>query len=292
MAWFGAATTIRLLGLALALAALLQAPAHAQGQTCQGFSASPLSFNSYIGAKQTSTSTLTVNCAPNQNNSIGLNAGSGGGSVTTRIMKNGTSSLSYQMFQNLAGTINWGNTAQVDAEANTSNGQNQSLTVYGTLAAGQFPTPGIYTDTISATVLNIGRTTTFTVSATVLATCTIGANPLGFGSYTGAVNLVSTVISVKCTKTTPYNVGLSAGNAPGATVTARKMQGGNSATLAYNLFQDAARTKNWGNSPSVDAQAGTGTGAAQGLYVYGQIPSDQFSQTGSYSDIIIATLTY
>jgi len=38
--------------------------------------------------------------------------------------------------------------------------------------------------------------------------------------------------------------------------------------------------------------AGTGTGAAQNLTVYGRIPASQFPGAGSYSDTVVVTLTY
>jgi len=56
-------------------------------------------------------------------------------------------------------------------------------------------------------------TTTFNVTATVQATCLISANNLGFGTYSGTVINLSTTLSVTCTNSTPYNVGLNAGTA-------------------------------------------------------------------------------
>src|ERR1700726_522658 len=80
-------------------------------------------------------------------------------------------------------------------------------------------------------------TTTFGVTATVQATCLVSATPLAFGTYTGALATSTSAVSVTCTNTTPYNVGLSAGLATGATVTTRKMTGPASATLNYAMFR-------------------------------------------------------
>src|SRR5436305_1507146 len=74
-------------------------------------------------------------------------------------------------------------------------------------------------------------TTTFGVSATVQATCLVSATALAFGTYTGVVANSTSSVSVTCTNTTPYNVGLSAGLATGATATTRKMTGPASALL-------------------------------------------------------------
>jgi spore coat protein U-like protein len=136
-------------------------------------------------------------------------------------------------------------------------------------------------------------TTTFNVTATVSATCTIAANPLSFGAYTGAVNNGTTTITATCSNGSPYNVGLDAGTSTGATVTTRKM-GTTPAgdLLSYGLFQNSGHTTNWGNTVGTDTVSGTGNGAAQNITVFGQIPAAQFVKTGSYSDTITATLTF
>ena len=135
-------------------------------------------------------------------------------------------------------------------------------------------------------------TTTFAVTATVQATCLVSATPLAFGTYTGAVANSTSAVSVTCTNTTPYNVGLSAGLATGATVTARKMTGPASALLAYALFSDAARTVNWGQTIGTDTVTGTGNGSAQAITVYGQVAAAQYVAPGAYNDTITATVTY
>lgn len=134
-------------------------------------------------------------------------------------------------------------------------------------------------------------TTTFGVTATVQATCLISATTMAFGTYTGVVANSTSTVSVTCTNTTPYNVGLDAGLATGATVTTRKMAGTGGALLNYALYSDSARTLNWGNS-SGSWVAGTGNGSAQTLTVYGQVAAAQYLAPGSYSDTITATVNY
>ena len=135
-------------------------------------------------------------------------------------------------------------------------------------------------------------TTTFAVTATVQATCVVSATAMSFGTYTAAVANATSTVSVTCTNTTPYNVGLSAGLATGATVTTRKMTGPASALLGYALFSDAARTVNWGQTIGTDTVTGTGNGSAQALTVYGQVVAGQYVAPGSYADTITATVTY
>jgi spore coat protein U-like protein len=102
----------------------------------------------------------------------------------------------------------------------------------------------------------------------------------------------TSTISVTCTKASTYDVGLNAGLATGATVTTRKMTGPASALLSYKLFSNSGYTTNWGNTVGTDTVAGTGSGSAQSLTVYGQIPAGQSAAPGSYTDTITATITY
>jgi spore coat protein U-like protein len=131
-----------------------------------------------------------------------------------------------------------------------------------------------------------------TATSTFLVTATVATTPLAFGSYTGAISQVNTTVTVTCTNTTPYNLGLNAGLATGATVTTRSMTGPASALLSYQLFRDAGHTLNWGVTIGTDTVPLTGNGAAQVETVYGQILAGQFVTPGSYADTITATVTY
>jgi spore coat protein U-like protein len=134
-------------------------------------------------------------------------------------------------------------------------------------------------------------TTTFAVNVTVQSTCLISVTPLAFGTYTGTLITSTTTVTITCTNTTPYNVGLSAGGASGATVTTRKMTL-SSTTLSYVLTQDAAHATNWGVTVGTDTVAGTGNGAAQAITVYGQVAAGQYVTPGAYADSITATVTF
>ena len=135
-------------------------------------------------------------------------------------------------------------------------------------------------------------TASFAVTATVQATCLISATPMAFGTYTGVQADTTSTISVTCTTSTPYTIGLNAGLATGATVTTRRMTGPSAATLAYSLSSDAPRAVNWGMTVPTDTVAGTGNGSAQSLTVYGRIAAAQFVAPGAYTDTVIATITY
>jgi spore coat protein U-like protein len=129
-------------------------------------------------------------------------------------------------------------------------------------------------------------TTTFAVTATVVATCGVTATPLAFGNYTGVVDPATSTVSVTCTNTTPYTIGLNAGAATGATVANRSMTGG-AVLLGYGLFSDSGHTANFVGTSSI-----TANGSAQSVTVYGQIPAAEFVAPGAYADTITATVTY
>jgi spore coat protein U-like protein len=262
----------------LFLLALVARPAAAQ--TCT-LTDTAMNFGTYTGTLLNGTSNGTVTCGGSWN--IPLNAGTGAGaSETIRKMTGpGGAELSYEVFQDAARTINWGNTSGTEL---TGTG-NANITFYGQILAGQYVAPGTYTDTLST------DTTNFSVSVTVVKDCGVTATNLAFGTYTGALVDSTSTISVTCTDTTTYNVGLSAGLATGATVTTRSMQNG-SALLHYSLFSNSGYTTNWGNTIGANTVAGTGNGAVQPLTVYGQVPAGQHPTPGSYADTITVSVTY
>jgi spore coat protein U-like protein len=132
---------------------------------------------------------------------------------------------------------------------------------------------------------------TMAVSATVQASCSISANALSFGTYTSAQLDASTTLSVNCTNTTSYNIGLDVGGGSGATVASRKMANG-SQLLNYTVYSDTNRATVWGSTVGSNVVYGTGSGAAQTINVYGRIPAGQLPTPGSYTDTLTATITY
>lgn len=137
-------------------------------------------------------------------------------------------------------------------------------------------------------------TTTFQVTATVLSVCSVSATNLAFGNYDASLGTPvdgSSTVTVTCTPSETYDVGLNAGTGSGATVAVRRMTNGAN-TLDYTLYTNAGRTTVWGNTIGTDTQAGTGNGAGQALTVYGRIPTAQYVAAGAYTDTITATVTY
>ncbi|MGE3141999.1 MAG: spore coat U domain-containing protein [Hyphomonadaceae bacterium] len=137
-------------------------------------------------------------------------------------------------------------------------------------------------------------TSSFTVNATVIASCAVSANDLQFGNYNPVADSdldAATTLSVACTNGTPFQIALGLGGGTGASTAARYMTNGAN-TLAYTLYQDASRSTLWGETAGVDTKAGTGTGAAVSIDVYGRAPMHQTAPAGAYSDTIVVTVTY
>ncbi|TMJ61234.1 MAG: spore coat U domain-containing protein [Alphaproteobacteria bacterium] len=137
-------------------------------------------------------------------------------------------------------------------------------------------------------------TTTLGVSLTINAGCNVSSSPVAFPAQTVLTSAVNQTgnISVTCTNTTPYNVGLDKGAGSGASVTNRLMTGPSSATVAYGLYTDTGHSTNWGNTVGTDTVAGTGNGSAQSLTVYGQIGAQTTPQPGAYADTVNVTVTF
>lgn len=136
--------------------------------------------------------------------------------------------------------------------------------------------------------------TTMPITITITAGCQISAAPLNFGTAAGlfaAVN-ANTTLTVTCTNTTPYKIGLDAGGNTGATTTIRKMKAAGADLINYRLYQDSGLTTNFGNTVNTDTVAGTGTGSSQSIIVYGQVPTQASPAPGTYTDTVNVTLTY
>lgn len=138
-------------------------------------------------------------------------------------------------------------------------------------------------------------TNTFGVSATVEAACDVTATPLAFGSFSafaGEQDATSTV-SVTCSNSTAYDVGLDAGDGTGATVADRLMtHTDTTSTLSYALFSDPGRTTNWGDTVDTDTVADIGTGVTQAHTVYGRVSDPALAKVGAFADTVTVTVTY
>ncbi len=144
-------------------------------------------------------------------------------------------------------------------------------------------------------------TANLNVSATVPTNCSISTSDLAFGSYDPAGANASAPlngtgsVTTKCTVGASPNItlGQGANSDTGSTDAAplRRLKDGGSNYLSYSLYQDAGRTAVWGNTPGTGVGT-TGTGVDVGLNIYGRISGSQNVPAGSYSDTVVATVTF
>lgn len=148
----------------------------------------------------------------------------------------------------------------------------------------------------AAVYSNGTETSNFDATLKLVTDASITANPLDFGQSQGTLSTainVNTTISVTATNTTPYNVGINAGSGTGSSDTNRYLSGtgGNTSTIAFNLFQAAGATP-WGNTQGTNTKPGTGTGSAQSLTVYGQIPAQATPAPDTYKSTLTVTVYF
>lgn len=102
------------------------------------------------------TSTLTVTCSNTTPYTVALNAGTNAGGASnfsTRTMKSGSNTLTYQLYTDVGRSTVWGDgTASSSTSAGTGTGSAQTLSIYGRLPSIANAVPGSYTDTVTVTV--------------------------------------------------------------------------------------------------------------------------------------------
>lgn len=144
-------------------------------------------------------------------------------------------------------------------------------------------------------------TSNLSVTATVSANCTISTAPVAFGAYDPVSANASSpldgsgTITVTCTTGSngTITLGQGANAATGSTDGAplRQMKDSGTDVLGYTLYQDSGRTTVWGNTVGTGV-SDLGNGAGQNLTVYGAVTAAQNVPAGSYSDTVVATVTF
>ncbi|ADO48527.1 Csu type fimbrial protein [[Enterobacter] lignolyticus] len=147
---------------------------------------------------------------------------------------------------------------------------------------------------------------TFQVLMTIQKACTVTAGAssninLGTVSATAINTSASSTISVNCSKTTPYFIGLSPSSANGGNTNGAGAMSSvanaatNSDKVPYQLNQTSATGPVWGDTATSttvgNGVAGTGTGAAQTLTVYATAASADFTPD-SYADTVTVNVNY
>ncbi|MFK0387026.1 spore coat U domain-containing protein [Agrobacterium sp. NPDC090273] len=158
-------------GAIATLAALMLVPASSTAQVsttsdftvqitiqaaCQINSAGLLNFGNsgFIAGNVDATSQIVVQCTSTTPYTLGLSAGAGSGATVANRLMTGTSgaTVSYSLFQDTGHSQVWGDTVGLDRQTGTGTGAAQTFTVYGRVTAQTTPVPGVYTDTVRATL--------------------------------------------------------------------------------------------------------------------------------------------
>ena len=256
---------------------------------------------------------------------------SGGGHWDPRILRDGSANeMNVQFYQGATPAI-WGSATQPIADAYdrtltlpqrvgrfTPSVTTGTFTLRGVISTGQAGLPpGLYQSSFTgnhtafrygiasssgavpgncASVGTDGGTFGFTASANVVKSCQVSADPLDFGTVDGIASSTNidatTTIRVICSKPTAYNVLLIPSNNNTGGSSAMKGQAtGNTDTVPYRLYSNAARSAPWGSLAANDV-SGTGTGLTQSLTVYGRVPGLPNVQPDNYKDTVTVNVTY
>jgi len=139
-------------------------------------------------------------------------------------------------------------------------------------------------------------TANLSVSATVVANCSITTTAVAFGNYDPVVTNAVTdldgtgTVVVTCTKGAGTRIDLGLGaNASGST---RRMAGGTD-FLTYELYQNSGRTTVWGSGAAAgQTVAAAPSKAPRTFTVYGRVAAGQDVAATSYGDTVVATINF
>lgn len=303
-------------------------PDEAKAYSCS-FSFTDINFGTVdllSGGTATGRGTLTMSCNKSIFEPLITNIsacpfiqdGSGGMSGGWRLLRSGTRTIQYQLYQDSAYTRIWGSRQSNTPSVLTTTfgfgqfNRTERYDVYARIAPGQDAVPAdTYSSLFSGAEFdffynggtiflpscdgglfpNKAQPSAFTVRATVQKSCHVSTQPIDFGrqgALTGNVDATGS-LSLRCSPNLPYTVSLNGGLSNTAP-TQRRMTLGNKAVL-YGLYMDANRTSPWGSAPGQIA-TGTGTGAAQRLQVYGRVAPQKTPSPGVYSDTVVVTVNY
>ena len=121
-------------------------------------SAADLDFGAYPSnspAPAQGQTAIQLLCGTGTVAELSLDAGTGPGGSTSRRrleQEGGRDRLDYDLFQDAARTIHWGDRSGVDTLEVHTTGAPQTVPVYGQIPGGQRARDGIYSDTITVRV--------------------------------------------------------------------------------------------------------------------------------------------
>lgn len=107
-----------------------------------------------LGSARDASTGLTPTCTNGTAYQVGLDGGlAGATNPTQRRMSKGAEFVTYGLYRDAARSLPFGNTSGVNTQAGTGTGLAQTVTIHGRVPSQATPSPGLYTDTIVATVV-------------------------------------------------------------------------------------------------------------------------------------------
>jgi spore coat protein U-like protein len=315
------------------LSAIGAGSAAAQSCTVTPANASYGVVNVLNGAAVGTTTTFSISCTGTANQTVRLCIEMSPGQTNSngnRRLASGIYRLVHELYTNSSLTTIWGSWGQsvtayplypygvqYDLSLGASGSASTTQTVYGSVFANQQTSaPGSYVWTMTnapgvgyaykgsapcPTGSGQALSSISTWTATINANCSVSAAPLNFGTtgsfITAAIDSTAT-ITVQCTNSTPYSIGLDNGrNANGSQ---RRMVGAAGQYVSYGLYTDSGYSQAWTTTTSTTSctggantcDLGTGTGSNQGVTVYGQVPPQSAPAVGTYTDTVVVTVTF
>ncbi len=143
-------------------------------------------------------------------------------------------------------------------------------------------------------------TSSFTVTASVAANCTITSVGITFGGYDPIVVNATTAldqtgsVTITCTKGAATTIALDMGaNSSSSPLAGYRAMKSGTDYLSYNIYQDAGRNILWATGADVLAPPVAPSKAARTYTTYGRVPAGQdVPSSANYSDTVIATVNF
>lgn len=159
----------------------------------------------------------------------------------------------------------------------------------------RFPSP-VFALAILAPALAIGSihaataSASFSVSATVQASCLAAVTARALRTYNAAADAASAVL-VACSNSAPYSVSVDSGPVHDAALALRSMPGAGFALLGNALGSNLTGIANGRQTRNYDP-TGFGNSSALELAIHGRIPAAQCTVPGTYPDTMIVVVAY
>jgi spore coat protein U-like protein len=309
------------------LAVMLTWPGRAFSQSCNG-SMGAIKFGTVSTVAPNNTDVagdLSISCTGFATPYVLVCANFGvpasGGSWTARVLPGPSSSkLAYAIYKDSARTQPWTSVWDSASRSNSviiqlKSGAGAAMLPFYARVPGSQPTvvAGSYSSTFTANdaTLNYAGYASnppacsnllpvsgfvFTAQATVFADCLITATNANLGSIGLITNTVAVAgtITTTCSSGSSYTIAINAGQGTGATVASRLLtRTGGTDTLRYNIYLDAAYKQIWGDgSNGTYTRPATGIGTSQVNTYYAVLAPQPGVKPGTYTDQLIATVTF